>query len=65
MTHPEIYSFLGVQPPRGVLLHGPSGCGKTLLATGNFITFVEIINKIIIFQKIIRNKNYFFVIFFE
>lgn len=31
-SHPEIYTHLGVQPPRGVLLHGPSGCGKTTLA---------------------------------
>jgi ATP-dependent 26S proteasome regulatory subunit len=23
---------LGVEPPRGILLHGPSGCGKTMLA---------------------------------
>nr|CAB3264526.1 nuclear valosin-containing protein-like [Phallusia mammillata] len=35
MNHPEIYSTLGVSPPRGVLLHGPPGCGKTLL--GNAI----------------------------
>eukprot|EP00276_Gloeochaete_wittrockiana_P005799 CAMPEP_0184662832 /NCGR_PEP_ID=MMETSP0308-20130426/45141_1 /TAXON_ID=38269 /ORGANISM="Gloeochaete witrockiana, Strain SAG 46.84" /LENGTH=771 /DNA_ID=CAMNT_0027105117 /DNA_START=76 /DNA_END=2391 /DNA_ORIENTATION=+ len=33
LTHPELYVHLGVQPPRGVLLHGPPGCGKTLLAT--------------------------------
>jgi ribosome biogenesis ATPase len=32
ITHPELYSHIGVQCPRGVLLHGPSGCGKTLLA---------------------------------
>ena len=33
LTHPEIYAHLGVEPPRGLLLHGPPGCGKTLLAT--------------------------------
>ena len=32
MKHPEIFDRLGVQPPKGVLLHGPPGTGKTLLA---------------------------------
>ncbi|NWW08623.1 NVL protein, partial [Oreocharis arfaki] len=32
IRHPEVYSHLGVVPPRGFLLHGPPGCGKTLLA---------------------------------
>ncbi|MFH1787413.1 MAG: CDC48 family AAA ATPase [archaeon] len=32
MKHPEIFQRLGIQPPKGVLLHGPPGTGKTLLA---------------------------------
>ena len=32
LKHPEIFQKLGVDPPKGVLLHGPPGTGKTLLA---------------------------------
>jgi len=32
LLHPELYAWLGVAPPRGVLLQGPPGCGKTSLA---------------------------------
>ncbi len=32
LRHPEIFDRLGVEAPKGVLLHGPPGTGKTLLA---------------------------------
>ena len=32
MRHPELFQQLGIEPPKGVLLHGPPGTGKTLLA---------------------------------
>jgi len=31
LKHPEIFEKLGIEPPKGVLLHGPPGAGKTLL----------------------------------
>ena len=45
MRHPELFLRIGIEPPKGVLLHGPPGTGKTLLARAvafeteaNFIT---------------------------
>ena len=32
LRHPEIFETMGIQPPKGVLLHGPPGTGKTLIA---------------------------------
>jgi len=32
LKHPEIFEKLGIEPPKGVLLHGPPGTGKTLMA---------------------------------
>lgn len=32
LRYPEIFERLGIEAPKGVLLHGPPGCGKTLIA---------------------------------
>jgi transitional endoplasmic reticulum ATPase len=54
LRHPEIFQKLGIEPPKGVLLHGPPGTGKTLIAKAvasetdaNFITISgpEIVSK--------------------
>jgi len=54
LRHPELFEKLGIDPPKGVLLHGPPGTGKTLIAKAvaneteaNFISISgpEIISK--------------------
>ncbi len=56
LKKPEIFSEVGIEPPKGVLLHGPPGTGKTLLAkavaresNAVFIRIVasELVNKFI------------------
>ncbi|MEF8847961.1 MAG: CDC48 family AAA ATPase [Candidatus Thermoplasmatota archaeon] len=32
LKHPELFEKMGVEAPKGVLLHGPPGTGKTLIA---------------------------------
>ena len=32
LRHPELFDKIGIEAPKGVLLHGPPGTGKTLLA---------------------------------
>ncbi|MFH1211672.1 MAG: proteasome-activating nucleotidase [Candidatus Woesearchaeota archaeon] len=56
LKHPELFKKIGIQPPKGILLHGPPGTGKTLLAKAvahsSNSTFIELVGSELV-QKFI------------
>ncbi len=56
LNNPKLFQTVGIQPPKGVLLHGPPGTGKTLLAkavaNSTKATFIEIVGSELV-QKFI------------
>ena len=56
LQKPELFRNVGIQPPKGVLLHGPPGTGKTMMAkavaNSTDSTFIEIVGSELV-QKFI------------
>lgn len=56
LNNPGLFEKVGIQPPRGILLHGPPGTGKTLLAKAvahsTKATFIEVVGSELV-QKFI------------
>lgn len=56
LKKPELFTKVGIEPPKGILLYGPPGTGKTLLAkavaASTNSTFIEIVGSELV-QKFI------------
>lgn len=56
LKNPALFKKVGIEPPKGILLHGPPGTGKTLLAkavaASTNSTFIEIVGSELV-QKFI------------
>lgn len=56
LREPELFVKIGIQPPKGILLHGPPGTGKTLLAkavaTETGASFIQVVGSELV-QKFI------------
>lgn len=56
LTKPKLFKKIGIEPPKGILLHGPPGTGKTLLAkavaASTKSTFIEVVGSELV-QKFI------------
>lgn len=62
LLHPDLFEKVGIDPPKGILLHGPPGTGKTLLAKAaaatTHATFIEIVGSELV-QKFIGEGTKF------
>lgn len=56
LLNPKLFQKVGINPPKGILLHGPPGTGKTLLAkavaNSTHATFIEVVGSELV-QKFI------------